>query len=158
LSIKPKAAVRQNNLFEQSQKRHVYILCDTKHNSIDAMNTSDSDTNDPRSLVSDAVRFWEPRRILYNSALLAIVIIQFALHWTTGQEALNWSVGRTFFNLAVVANVFYCAAYIPDLLAQFSRFRPAWHRFRWGLLAVGILFGCSLAWDISLAIITHAHS
>ena len=42
--------------------------------------------------------------------------------------------------LAVLANVAYCAAYLPDLFAQASGFRDSWRRYRWILFAIGLLF------------------
>jgi uncharacterized membrane protein YhaH (DUF805 family) len=50
------------------------------------------------------------------------------------------------FILAVLANVAYCAAYIPDLALQHTSFRDAWLRFRWMLMAIGTLMACAIAY------------
>jgi len=42
--------------------------------------------------------------------------------------------------LAVLANIAYCAAYPVDVFAQMSTFRHNWLRYRWVLLAIGIVF------------------
>jgi hypothetical protein len=44
------------------------------------------------------------------------------------------------FVLAVLANVAYCAAYVVDIFAQHSGFQALWLRYRWIVLAIGILF------------------
>jgi hypothetical protein len=50
------------------------------------------------------------------------------------------------------ANVVYCAAYVPDLFAQFSGFADQWRQYRWVLLGVG----CTLGAIITRAIVTSA--
>ena len=57
---------------------------------------------------------------------------------------------QSLFLLAVVANVFYCAAYIVDVAAQSSEFRKTWQRHRWILFAVGTTFASIIARFISM--------
>jgi hypothetical protein len=49
------------------------------------------------------------------------------------------------FLLAVLANVAYCAAYIPDIPAQLSGFRSEWLRMRFVVFCVGVAFAAILA-------------
>ncbi|MCJ7557549.1 MAG: hypothetical protein MUP90_11655 [Gammaproteobacteria bacterium] len=54
------------------------------------------------------------------------------------------------FLLAVAANVFYCAAYIMDVGAQYSGVRETWRRHRWILFAVEVTFASIIARLISM--------
>ena len=58
------------------------------------------------------------------------------------------------FILAVLANVAYCAAYLPDLVLQFSTFRDGWLRWRWSLLTLGILFAGALTYLFTQGLFT----
>jgi len=49
------------------------------------------------------------------------------------------------FVLAVLANVAYCAAYVPDVFAQMSSLRDSWLRYRWAVFVVGLAFAGILA-------------
>jgi hypothetical protein len=52
----------------------------------------------------------------------------------------------------VLANVAYCAAYVPDVFAQMSSLRDSWLRYRWVLFVVGLAFAAVLAhfWSLGL--------
>ena len=91
-------------------------------------------------LSSDALRYWEPRRLLYNLALFAVVLIHFFASWPNSKAFLTRDSLFGFFLLAVLANVAYCAAYAVDLFVQFSGQRSAWARWRWSILVIGISF------------------
>ena len=94
-----------------------------------------------REAITDALRYWEPRRLLYNAALAAIVIVYFCLARPTSHPIpLTADSILGLFVLAVFANLCYCAAYIVDVFAQLSGFRAEWRRCRWGLLVLGIVF------------------
>jgi hypothetical protein len=99
-----------------------------------------------RDYVTDAIKFWERWRVVYNLALAAIVIIHFVAGYPASKGILSLDFGLGLFLLAVVANIAYCAAYIPDIFAQASGFRELWQRYRWLLFAIGTTFA---------AIITH---
>jgi hypothetical protein len=70
-----------------------------------------------REAVSDALGYWEPRRVVYNLVLVLIVFV-----------------------LAVLANVCYCAAYLADVFVQVSGFREAWQKWRFILFVIGLAF------------------
>ena len=95
---------------------------------------------------TSALRYWEPRRLIYNVALSLVVIACFVVGYPTSKRVLNLDGLLIFFVLAVLANIAYCAAYIPDVLIQNSSFRDSWMRWRWLLLALGIAFGAALAY------------
>jgi hypothetical protein len=98
-----------------------------------------------RQALSDGLRYWEPRRILYNLALLLVVGVVFIANLPASQGSLTFDTLQGLFVLAVLANVAYCAAYIVDVVLQLSAFRPIWLRRRWVLLVIGIAFGAVLA-------------
>jgi len=91
-------------------------------------------------LVADALRYWEPRRILYNMLLGAIVAGYFfaALPRSRTLVTLDGVLWMIF--LAVLANVCYCAAYVVDVFVQLSPLREGWLRIRWVLFVVGLIF------------------
>lgn len=95
--------------------------------------------------VTEAIRFWERGRILYNLALVAVVGAVFVFFWPHSREVLSVDLTQGLFLLAVLSNVAYCAAYPVDLFAQSSGYRATWLRIRWGLLAIGTLFACVIA-------------
>ena len=93
-----------------------------------------------REMVTDAIRYWEPRRLIYNAVLAVIVIGYFCGSLPQSRAALSFDGLLFVFILAVLANLCYCAAYVADIFAQFSGFRALWLRWRWLLLALGITF------------------
>lgn len=105
-----------------------------------------------RERVTDAIKFWEPMRLVYNGVLLVIVLIYFKLGWPRTREFLSFNSVLLFFVLAVLANVAYCAAYVVDIFAQLSGFRETWRKVRWALFSVGLLFAATLArfWSMGI--------
>jgi hypothetical protein len=99
-----------------------------------------------RETLSNAIRYWEPRRLLYNGALVLVVAGAFIAGWPVSKRVLETESVLFLFVLAVLANVAYCAAYVPDLALQHSSFRDTWLRARWVLLLIGILMGCALTY------------
>lgn len=90
-----------------------------------------------REALSNAIRYWERMRIVYNAGLILIVAGCF-IHGYPGSKAF-FSNGMflVLFLLAVGANVVYCAAYLVDIAVQMSQYRETWTKIRWILLLVG---------------------
>jgi len=103
-----------------------------------------------REYVTDAIKFWEPWRLLYNLTLAAIVIIYFALAYPVSRATLTVDFCLGLFLLAVIANVAYCAAYIVDVFAQASGFREIWRRYRKVLFVIGTLFAAIITRFIAM--------
>jgi hypothetical protein len=109
-------------------------------------------TSDPitavtfRDSLSSAVRYWEPRRLAYNGALLIVVVGAFIAGLPASRAVVSAAPVLVMFILAVLANVAYCAAYIPDLALQHTSFREVWLRFRWTLMTIGTLMACAVAY------------
>jgi hypothetical protein len=96
-------------------------------------------------VAAEALRYWEPRRVLYNLALAAVVAAHLIASWPAARTILSWDHLFLLIFLAVLANVCYCAAYAVDLFVQYSALRAAWTRWRWVVLWVGIVFGAVVA-------------
>lgn len=94
---------------------------------------------------TDAIRWWEAMRVLYNLALAAVVLLILFLAGPHAASQLSGEDAFALFALAVLANVAYCAAYAADLLVQSSAFRDRRKAFRWTLFAIGTAFACVLA-------------
>jgi hypothetical protein len=104
-------------------------------------------------VAGSALRYWEPRRLLYNAALLAVVGAHIWSGWPETRASLERDPMFLFFLLAVLANVAYCAVYPLDIFVQFSGARGAWPRWRWAVLAVGTAFGAVVAHFFTLGIV-----
>jgi hypothetical protein len=105
-----------------------------------------------REPLSQAIRYWEPRRLLYNGALLIVVVVVFVLGLPISRSQLNINLLLFLFIMAVLANVAYCTCYIVDVAAQVSDFRATWLRFRWTLFVVGVAFACVLTYFFATGI------
>jgi hypothetical protein len=77
------------------------------------------DTTDLRESATDAIRFWEPRRLIYNAVLAAIVLIYFAKSYPASKAQLTLNGAQGIFLLAVLANIAYCAAYLAHILLKY---------------------------------------
>ena len=97
-----------------------------------------------REILTDALRFWEWRRLFYNLILAAVVLVEFARFWPASKNVLQFDSCLTLFLLAVLANVAYCAAYLVELLVQFSEFRAQWRRYRIAVWLTGTVFAAVL--------------
>ncbi|HEY3520310.1 MAG TPA: hypothetical protein VGK80_04635 [Rhodanobacteraceae bacterium] len=97
-------------------------------------------------VLSDAIRYWESRRLIYNLALATVVIAFAVIFWTRIRAHLSFEPILMLLVLAVLANLCYCAAYVANVPMQFSAFRDGWRRWRWALWLFGVLFGAALAW------------
>ena len=93
-----------------------------------------------RDMATDALRYWEPRRLVYNALLAGIVVACALVNATGASKFLDINNLLFLFVLAVLANVAYCAAYVVDLFLQFSHFRDQRWRWRLVIAAVGFTF------------------
>jgi hypothetical protein len=92
-----------------------------------------------RGLVTDAIRYWELRRLVYNLVLAAFVAAWVLWSWPHFRPAMTWHSLLLLSILAFLANLCYCAAYLVDLPLRAS-LGDAWKRWRWTLWLVGMLF------------------
>ncbi len=105
-----------------------------------------------KPLAADALRYWEPRRLLYNALLTLVALGWFVLTWPHFRPALNLmqvpqgerhSELMLLTILALLANVCYSAAYLADIPLQIS-FAAEWRSRRWILWLAGTLFALLL--------------
>jgi hypothetical protein len=105
-----------------------------------------------REALSQAIRYWEPRRLLYNGILLFEVAAIFLSHLPGSRDRLDVNVLIFLFVLAVLSNVAYFASYLVDVAAQISSYRATWLRYRWALFLVGVAFAGALTYFFSLGL------
>ena len=98
-----------------------------------------------RGLFGEAVRYWEPRRVVYNVALAGVVVAWLVATWPHFRPALNLQSLLLLIILGLIANVCYCAAYLVDLPLQSSAMSTMWKRWRGGLWLLGTLLAILLA-------------
>lgn len=108
--------------------------------------------NSFRDALTDAMRYWEPRRIIYNLVLVAVVGIHAVRAWAGPGLTFTTDTFLLLFLLAVLANVAYCAAYVADIPAQLSGFRSEWLKLRLAVFLVGLAFAAILAHFFSQAL------
>jgi hypothetical protein len=92
-----------------------------------------------RESLAGAMRFWEPRRLVYNLVLTAVAVFWLVSSWPHFRPALTLSSLPPLAVLALLANVCYCAAYLVDLPMQQLAVSAFWGRWRWGLWLLGML-------------------
>lgn len=92
-----------------------------------------------RKGLADALRFWEPRRPLYNLLLLVVVLVWVTKTWPHFRPAITPESLGIMTVLALLANLCYCAAYLAEVLIQNATSSTAWNRQRWAVWVVGTL-------------------
>ncbi len=71
-----------------------------------------------RAFLTDAIRFWEPRRVIYNLVLAVVVVIWLVASWPHFRPMFTLHSLLLLTILALLANVCYCAAYLVDIPMQ----------------------------------------
>ena len=95
--------------------------------------------------VADALKYWEPRRVIYNLVLALVVVGHVIAGWPDVGSKLSVNLLLAFFFLAVLANVCYCAVYLVDLFVQFSGLHAVWAKGRVVVLTIGTAFAAVIA-------------
>ena len=108
-----------------------------------------------RDLTTDALRYWELRRVFYNLVLAVIVTGHFIAAWPASRRLLTFDSVLGLFLLAVLANVAYSVVYIADVFIQFSGFRSSRGQWRSVLLLVGFAFAAVLTHFFASGIMFH---
>jgi hypothetical protein len=107
---------------------------------------------DLRAILTDALRFWERLRLLYNGILAGVVGYCLLPRLLNPGGLDGGVVTLQLFLCAVLANVAYTTAYLVDIPVQLSDFRDRWRRWRFGLFVVGTAFAAGLAWLTTVAL------
>lgn len=103
------------------------------------------DSQTLRESVTGAIRYWEPRRLIYNAVLAAIVLIYFGIYYPASKSFLSIDSVLFLFLLVVLANVAYCAAYPVDIFVSASSYRDEWQKRRWVVFVIGLLFAAIIS-------------
>jgi hypothetical protein len=98
-----------------------------------------------KSIARNALHYWEPRRIIYNLVLAAVVVGWLVLTWPHFRPAFTLQSLLFLLAFAAMANVCYCTVYLVEIPLQYSSFRHLWQRRRWFLWLAGTLFAVLLA-------------
>ena len=94
--------------------------------------------------VTAAIRYWEPRRLIYNMVLAGVVLIYFGMSYPGSKSTISVDFVLFLFLLAVLANVAYCAAYPVDVFVSASGYRDQWKKYRWAVFMIGVLFAATI--------------
>jgi hypothetical protein len=92
----------------------------------------------------EALRFWEPHRLLYNAILTGVVFFWLVLTWPHFRPSLTLGSLEAFLFLALAANLCYCAAYLLEIFIQTAVNITIRRRLRRTLFVVGTLFALLL--------------
>src|SRR5688572_17392701 len=98
-----------------------------------------------RAISRDAIRYWEPRRLVYNGVLAIIVVAAFIVQWPRSKEWLGHPALPFFAQALLGANLLYCLAYLAECVAQVSPFCEAWRKWRVVLFVLGVVCASALA-------------
>lgn len=107
-----------------------------------------------RGVATDALRFWERGRLVYNAVLIIVVAALLAARPPGSANDILTLDGMLILCLAAVAaNVLYSLAYVVDIFVQLTAFAEPWRRWRWGLLALGTTTAAILARFTTIAML-----
>ena len=98
-----------------------------------------------RGILADSLRFWEPRRLIYNLVLFTVVVTWVAATWPHFRPMFEVHSLLLLAILALVGNACYCTAYLVDIPMQCSALGNFWRRRRWTLWLAGVLLAILLA-------------
>src|SRR5260370_42629161 len=93
-----------------------------------------------RAFLTEAIRFWEPRRLVYNLILAVVVVFWIVASWPHFRPVFTLHSLLLLSILALLANVCYCAAYLLDIPMQSLSVVTSLRRQRWALWLIGTIF------------------
>lgn len=108
-----------------------------------------------RQALTDGIRYWEPRRIIYNLFLVVIVGIHALRAWTGPGLHISIDTLLVLFLLWVLANVAYCAAYLIEVPVQLSGFKQEWLKVRIVVFLIGLAFAGIVAHFFLMDLVGH---
>ncbi len=90
-----------------------------------------------RGAVTEALRYWEPRRLVYNSLLAVVAVAWVTATWPHFRPAMTPFHLFQLAILALLANVCYCAAYLAEVILRAGALNAAPARLRSALWVLG---------------------
>ena len=106
---------------------------------------SQSPSGPLRGFLAGAIRFWEPRRLVYNLILAIVVVVWIAASWPHFRPMFTPHGLLLLVILALLANACYCTAYILDIPMQSLFVGDSLRYWRWCLWVIGTLLAVVLA-------------
>lgn len=106
---------------------------------------SQSPSGPLRGFLAGAIRFWEPRRLVYNLLLAIVVVVWIAASWPHFRPMFTPHGLLLLVILALLANACYCGAYILDIPMQSLFVGDSLRYWRWCLWVIGTLLAVVLA-------------
>jgi len=98
-----------------------------------------------RSIWSDCLAYWEPRRLIYNGLLAMVVVVQLTQdHWWYRLFHQPATLAQLVV-AAAMANLLYTSAHAVDMALQHSDFRLVWLERRGWLFVAGCVLAAALA-------------
>ena len=97
-----------------------------------------------RSRIVAGVCFWERGRVLYNGLQLVLTAVMMVVRWPESHFLYSSHSGEYLY-YALIANILYTTAYVPELILQLKFFRSSAGVLRWATFLVGTSFACCLA-------------
>jgi hypothetical protein len=114
----------------------------------DSQGSGKTSSGELRESLAEAVRFWEPRRLVYNLVLAGVAVEWIVATWPHFRPAFTLISFLQLSVLALLANVCYCAAYLVDIPIRRSNAGATCNTFRqrgrWGLWLLGTLLAVVL--------------
>jgi hypothetical protein len=112
---------------------------------MNATNFGTAPSNQWRNSFLEAIRFWEPRRLIYNLLLLAVTVTWVLATWPHFRPAMNLIAALQISVLGLLANVCYSAAYLMEFALQGASSGKLRQSLRWAVWLVGTILAFVLA-------------
>jgi hypothetical protein len=98
-----------------------------------------------RECFTNAVGYWEPRRLVFNLLAAACAIAAHGMKGWWTFKLFRWIYAFWAFGLCFAMNCLYSTAYVPDMIMQLSDYRAVWIKWRFLLYGAGILLAMPYA-------------
>lgn len=95
-----------------------------------------------RATFIEGGRFWERGRLAYNGAQLVVTAVMLLVRYRDA----HFFVGNlgAYVSFAIMANILYTAAYLPEAVLQIPKLRPFARPVRYVVLVAGTVLACFL--------------
>ena len=103
-----------------------------------------------------SVKYWETRRIVYNTILALFSFILITLNTMEEDPFTNRNFNIALIGHVIGANVCFTFAYVPEFYFQLSKLKETWCKYRIIILAFGTFISLILA-RISIFYLLHIH-
>ena len=109
-------------------------------------------------IITNALRYWESRRIRFNVLLIILAFGRFLFSGTHLPTVSFFKSSPYLFLFLIQANLAYCLCYLPDVFVQLSEFRSLWLRRRFWIYGLVLLYSCIVIFQQAGALILLSHN